>query len=62
MRRFHDAGTTILLVSHSREAILDNCERALWLDHGQVRADGAAAEVLDLYELQAAAEAAAAAQ
>ncbi|HZI63535.1 MAG TPA: ABC transporter ATP-binding protein [Thermoanaerobaculia bacterium] len=62
MRRFHDAGTTILLVSHSREAILDNCERALWLDHGQVRADGAAAEVLDLYERQAAAEAAAAAQ
>ncbi len=57
MRRFHDAGTTILLVSHSRDDILDNCERALWLDHGQVRADGDPAEVLDVYERQAAAAA-----
>jgi ABC-2 type transport system ATP-binding protein len=62
MRRFHDAGTTILLVSHSPEAILDNCERAVWLDHGRIRADGAAAQTLDLYEREAAAEAAAAAQ
>lgn len=62
MRRFHEAGTTILLVSHARDAILDNCERVVWLDHGRVRSDGAAAEVLELYKQQAAAEAAAAAQ
>jgi ABC-type polysaccharide/polyol phosphate transport system ATPase subunit len=58
MRGFHDAGTTILLVSHARDAILDNCERAVWLDRGRLRADGFPDDVLDLYEHAAAAEAA----
>jgi len=49
LRRFHDAGSTVILVSHSPKAVLDNCSRCLWLDDGRLRADGESAKVLDLY-------------
>jgi len=49
IQRFHDAGTTVLLVSHSNGAIVKNCTRCLWLDDGVIRADGDSEEVLDLY-------------
>ena len=49
LQRFHDAGTTVLLVSHSPKAILVNCTRCIWLDDGRIRADGPAEEVVDLY-------------
>jgi ABC-2 type transport system ATP-binding protein len=49
MRRFHDAGTTVLMVSHSAAAIADNCSRAVWLDAGRVRFLGEAREVLAHY-------------
>ena len=46
---FHEAGTTVLMVSHSPKAVEDNCDRCIWLDAGRLRADGPAREVLDLY-------------
>ncbi len=49
LQRFHDAGTTILLVSHEAKAILTNCTRCVWLDDGRIRADGDSKEVLKLY-------------
>lgn len=49
LRRFHDAGATVLLVSHSTKAILTNCRRCIWLDDGRIRADGDAQAVVDLY-------------
>jgi ABC-type polysaccharide/polyol phosphate transport system ATPase subunit len=49
LRRFHEAGTTILMVSHATEAVLENCERCLWLDAGRLRADGPAGEVVERY-------------
>jgi ABC-2 type transport system ATP-binding protein/lipopolysaccharide transport system ATP-binding protein len=49
IRRFHDAGTTVLMVSHNPEAVRENCTRCIWLDAGRLRADGATEEVLDLY-------------
>jgi ABC-2 type transport system ATP-binding protein len=49
LRRFHDAGSTVILVSHSPQAVLHNCTRCLWLDDGRLRADGESAQVLDLY-------------
>ena len=49
IQRFHDAGATVLLVSHSPKAILINCSRCLWLDDGRIRADGDAEEVVGLY-------------
>jgi ABC-2 type transport system ATP-binding protein len=49
MQRFHEAGTTILLVSHSSSAVVESCSRCLWLDAGRLRADGPAREVIDQY-------------
>ena len=49
MRTFHDAGITILVVSHSEKVIRDTCTRCVWLDAGRLRADGGTDEVLDLY-------------
>jgi ABC-2 type transport system ATP-binding protein len=50
LRRFHDAGTTILMVSHNAEAIRHNCTRSVWLDAGRLVADGPTDEILALYE------------
>jgi ABC-2 type transport system ATP-binding protein len=49
MRTFHDAGITILVVSHSDKVVRETCTRCIWLDAGQLRADGGTEEVLDLY-------------
>ncbi|RLC59317.1 MAG: ABC transporter ATP-binding protein [Chloroflexi bacterium] len=49
MHQFQVAGTTIILVSHSAEMITNFCERAIWLDHGRLAADGPAGQVVDEY-------------
>lgn len=49
LNHFRRNGVTILLVSHSGETIVEMCNRAVWLDHGQVRALGAAEEVIEMY-------------
>ena len=43
------SGTTLLFVSHDLAAVEAMCERAVWLDHGVARAQGATREVLNLY-------------
>ena len=47
---FHAAGTTVLLVSHSEQAIQTSCRRAIWLDAGSIRAEGPTEEVLAAYK------------
>jgi ABC-type polysaccharide/polyol phosphate transport system ATPase subunit len=47
---FKHAGKTLLCVSHSGGAVERLCQRALWLDHGEVVMDGPASEVVDAYE------------
>jgi lipopolysaccharide transport system ATP-binding protein len=37
----------LVLSSHQNQAVRDWCTRVIWLDHGRVRADGPASEVLD---------------
>jgi ABC-type polysaccharide/polyol phosphate transport system ATPase subunit len=49
LRTFHDAGATVLIVSHATQAITKNCTRAIWLDDGEMKADGKAEEVIALY-------------
>ncbi|MEA2692551.1 MAG: type transport system ATP-binding protein, partial [Acidobacteriota bacterium] len=49
MQEFHDAGTTVLMVSHNAAAIRQSCTRCIWLDAGQVRFEGSPADVLDHY-------------
>lgn len=42
-------GVTIVFVSHALDSVRGLCERAIWLDHGRVVADGPAGEVIDQY-------------
>lgn len=49
IREFRDQGTTLLIVSHDRSAVLALCDRAVMIDRGRMVADGAPQEVLDFY-------------
>jgi lipopolysaccharide transport system ATP-binding protein len=49
MREAAGGGRTVLFVSHNRAAVSSLCTRAIWLDGGQLRADGAVDEVLATY-------------
>lgn len=50
MTKFRDNGATVLMVSHSIDQIRSTCERALWLDHGEIQTLGSADEVCDSYQ------------
>lgn len=43
------AGTTIVIVSHSLSQIEQICERSIWLDKGEIRADGRPKEIHEKY-------------
>jgi ABC-type polysaccharide/polyol phosphate transport system ATPase subunit len=47
---FRQQGKTLLFVSHSTGLVQRLCERALWLDRGELVMDGKAAEVAAAYE------------
>jgi len=49
MGDFRDQGKTILFVSHDATSVTAFCDRALWLDQGQVRELGDAQEVCKHY-------------
>lgn len=50
MKELKEQGTTILFVSHATEQIKRFCTRAIWMDHGSMKMDGEASEIVDLYE------------
>ena len=50
MELLEQAGT-VFLVSHSMSTVLDLCNRAIWLDQGELLADGAPADVVKYYRL-----------
>ncbi len=43
-------GTTLLFVSHSGEQVKELCEKAIWIDHGELKAYGPTEEVFMQYE------------
>ena len=49
MREFQNAGITIVLVSHGPALVEEFCDRAIWLDHGRLMADGAAKDATEQY-------------
>lgn len=49
IRRMRGSGTAILLVSHSMEQVREICTRAVWLEKGIVKRDGACQEVTEEY-------------
>ena len=46
IRTMQNEGRTIVLVTHSMDSVMQFCDRAMLLHHGQVRAQGAPAEVI----------------
>jgi len=53
---FERAGKTILVVSHDLALVSQRCRRALWLEKGQLAADGPAAETVARYRERVAEE------
>lgn len=51
MQEFRQQGVTILLVSHNMDVIQSMCNRAAWLDHGEIKAMGEVAEAIKAYRL-----------
>ena len=49
IREFRRQGTTLLIVSHDKEAVQSLCDRALLLDHGEIVRDSDPESTLDLY-------------
>ena len=41
------ATNILIIASHSKELILDNCSRVIWLEHGEIKMDGKPQEVID---------------
>jgi ABC-2 type transport system ATP-binding protein len=49
IHRFRRESTTILFVSHDLETVASMCNRVIWLDHGIIKANGAARDVVREY-------------
>jgi len=49
INRLRRDGVTIVLVSHDLSSVIDLCERAIWMQDGTIKADGASAGVVDEY-------------
>ena len=49
LKEFREAGTTVILVSHSPLEILHQCTRCIWLEGGELQADGTPLEVVGRY-------------
>jgi ABC-type polysaccharide/polyol phosphate transport system ATPase subunit len=47
-----DRGATVLFVSHDLPSVLALCDRAVWLERGEIAADGAPLEVTQRYYAQ----------
>ena len=50
IREFRKSGRTLLFVSHSPTMVLEFCDRALWLDHGELVMQGEAENVIAAYQ------------
>lgn len=51
LRKFCESGT-LLFVSHDSAAVTSLCERAIWLEHGRMRAIGSAREICKEYNAE----------
>lgn len=49
VRQLQQAGCTIVLVTHDPAAVVNFCDRAIWLEHGRIAAEGDPAAVVRAY-------------
>ncbi len=52
IRSFRDGGGTLLFVSHATALVTEFCDRALWLDHGELVMQGETENVVAAYQGQ----------
>ena len=57
MQSIVESGATVIFVSHNLKAVVELCDRAIYLEEGHVQAIGPPSEVVDRYVQRAAAEA-----
>jgi lipopolysaccharide transport system ATP-binding protein len=50
IRELLNRGTTLLFVSHAKGPVMELCEHAVWLDHGEIKKIGATKHVYWTYE------------
>jgi len=50
IREMRESGTSVLFASHSLEQVAEECDRAVWLDGGGVRAVGESGSIVEAYE------------
>ncbi len=46
---FRNEGRTIVLVTHAMASVKDMCDRAIWLEHGHLAAEGDPSELVEAY-------------
>jgi ABC-type polysaccharide/polyol phosphate transport system ATPase subunit len=49
LRKLKSEGTTVVFVSHNPATVLSLCDRALWIEHGHLIADGPAPQIVADY-------------
>ena len=54
IRELRKEAGTVFLVSHNNKTIMDTCDRALWLERGELMMDGRTEDVIKAYEEDAA--------
>jgi lipopolysaccharide transport system ATP-binding protein len=49
MKDVVDSTDILILASHSRQLLEENCNRVVWLEHGKIKMDGGASDILKSY-------------
>jgi lipopolysaccharide transport system ATP-binding protein len=49
MKDVVDSTDILILASHSRQLLEENCNRVVWLEHGNIKMDGGASDILRSY-------------
>jgi len=49
VHEFRNSGRSLLCVSHAAGMVQQLCDKAIWLDHGEMVMSGAISEVLEAY-------------
>ena len=49
LEQLRDSDKTIVIVTHNLDSIKKLCNRAIWINQGEVKMDGKCSDVIDCY-------------
>jgi lipopolysaccharide transport system ATP-binding protein len=49
IHEFRNSGKSLLCVSHATGMVQELCDKAIWLDHGEIVMSGAISDVMEAY-------------